>query len=79
MTADPQRLDHLAGRLDVIAEELGDLALDELRSAVERGQSARPGAEKRLTQARRAVEKASHLLQAQARGGGGRDGDADDD
>jgi exonuclease VII small subunit len=78
MTTDPHRLDDLAGRLDVIAEELGDLALEELRSAVERGQSARPAAEKRLTQARRAVEKASHLLQAEA-GGGGHDRDADDD
>jgi len=56
------REDALAERLEAIAEELADLALDELRVALERGDVTRPPAEKRLTQARRAVEKASHLL-----------------
>ena len=56
------RRDELADRLDVIAEELSDLALDSLRAALERGDSSRPAEEKRLTQARRAVEKAAHLL-----------------
>jgi hypothetical protein len=52
----------LAERLDAIAEELADLALASLREALERGETGRPAEEKRLTQARRAVEKAAHLL-----------------
>lgn len=55
-------LDDLAARLDAIAEELADLALDELRRAVDAGSSERPVLERRFTQARRAVEKASALL-----------------
>jgi hypothetical protein len=39
--------DDLADRLDAVAEELSERAIDD---------------EKRLTQARRAVEKAAHLL-----------------
>ena len=58
------RQDELADRLDAIAEELSDLALDVLRQAVDRGEAARPAEEKRLSQARRAVEKAAHLLRA---------------
>ena len=70
------RRDELADRLDVIAEELSDLALDSLRAALERGDSSRPAEEKRLTQARRAVEKAVHLLRtADGRTGGGRGDD----
>jgi hypothetical protein len=52
----------LAERPDAIAEELADLALASLREALERGETGRPAEEKRLTQARRAVEKAAHLL-----------------
>jgi len=52
----------LAERLDAIAEELADLALASLREALERGETGRPAEEKRLTQARRAVEKAAYLL-----------------
>ena len=70
------RREDLADRLDVIAEELSDLALDSLRAALERGDSSRPAEEKRLTQARRAVEKAAHLLRpADGRTGGGRGDD----
>jgi hypothetical protein len=61
------RQDELADRLDAIAEELSDLALDVLRQAVDRGDAARPAEEKRLSQARRAVEKAAHLLRADGR------------
>ncbi len=60
--ADGQGREVLAERLDAIAEELADLALASLRAALERGDSGRPAEEKRLTQARRAVEKAAHLL-----------------
>lgn len=57
-----ERREELAGDLERIAEELADLAIDELRDAVRAKGSARPAAEKQLTQARRAVEKAIHLL-----------------
>ncbi len=65
----PARQDELAERLDAIAEELSDLALDVLRQAVDRGDDARPAEEKRLSQARRAVEKAAHLLRTGDRSG----------
>lgn len=74
------RREDLADRVDVIAEELSDLALDSLRAALERGDSSRPAEEKRLTQARRAVEKAAHLLRAAdgpAAGGQADDGTAE--
>ena len=51
----------LRQRLEGIAEELADLALDRLRAGVE-GNVDAVGDERRLTRARRAVEKASHLL-----------------
>jgi hypothetical protein len=52
----------LRERLEVIAEELADLAIDRLRQAVEAGATAAPAEERRLTRARRAVEKAAALL-----------------
>lgn len=58
----------MAARLDAISEELADLAIDELRSALG-SRTGRPEQEKRITQARRAVEKAAHLLR-RADGGG---------
>jgi hypothetical protein len=48
-------------RLEGIAEELGDLALDILRAAVESG-ATKSDEEKRVTRARNAVEKAARLL-----------------
>jgi len=54
--------DDLRQRLEAIAEELGDLALDALREAVEAGETTSPPEERRLTRARRAVEKAALLL-----------------
>ena len=59
MTSD---FDEFADRLDLISEELADRAIELLKDAVREGQSSRPAAEKQLTQARRAIEKASHLL-----------------
>ena len=56
-------LDHLRDRLDGIAEELADLAIDRLRAAVD-GDEGAAAEERRLTRARRAVEKASALLGA---------------
>jgi hypothetical protein len=56
------QLEQLADRLDAISEELGDLAISLLRDAIADGATARPADDKRLAQARRAVDKASHLL-----------------
>jgi hypothetical protein len=49
-------------RLEAIAEELGDLAIIRLRESIDAGGKERPVAEKRLTQTRRAVEKAINIL-----------------
>jgi hypothetical protein len=61
MSAD--RMEALADRLDAISEDLAELAIDELRNALG-SRSGRPEHEKRITQARRAVEKAAHLLRS---------------
>jgi hypothetical protein len=67
-------VEELADRLAQLAEELGDLALDRLRSAGETAaQGSRPdpaflAEERRLTRARRAVDKAVALLRQQETG-----------
>lgn len=58
-------LDQLRERLEGIAEELADLALDRLRGAMD-GDAGAAADERRITRARRAVEKAAHLLDARA-------------
>ena len=55
-------VDDIRSRLEAIAEELTELAVNVLREAVEAGADSRPDAEKRLMRARTAVEKAAHLL-----------------
>ncbi|HEX2047363.1 MAG TPA: hypothetical protein VHF27_06330 [Acidimicrobiales bacterium] len=57
----PAEVDHLRDRLEGIAEELADLAIDRLRAAVD-GEEGAAAEERRLTRARRAVEKAADLL-----------------
>lgn len=54
--------DEIRGRLEVIAEELADLAIIRLRESIDAGGHELPVDEKRLTRARRAVEKAINLL-----------------
>lgn len=54
--------EEIRGRLEAIAEELADLALVRLRESIDAGGRELPVDEKRLTRARRAVEKAAHLL-----------------
>ena len=57
------RVDEIAERLDAINEELAELAIEILRAALaDRGVVGRPPVEKRITQARRAVEKAAYVL-----------------
>ena len=53
-------VDDVRARLESIAEELADLALERLRRALDG--DAGPDEERRLTRARRAVEKAAAIL-----------------
>ena len=55
--------DEIRGRLEGIAEEMADLAIVRLRESIDAGGTKYPVDEKRLTRARRAVEKAIHLLE----------------
>ena len=57
----------LADRLDAIAEELDELMFDQLREAAA-DKRGRPDDDKRLTQARRAIEKATRLLRCDSAG-----------
>ena len=54
--------DDIRSRLEAISEELADLAIERLRESIDAGGHELPVDEKRLTRARRAVEKAIHLL-----------------
>jgi predicted ABC-type ATPase len=54
--------DDIRGRLEAIAEELADLAIVRLRESIDAGGHELPVDEKRLTRARRAVEKAVSIL-----------------
>jgi hypothetical protein len=56
------RFEELAERLDAVAAELDDLAFEQLSEAVHDGATSRPEADRQLVQARRAVEKAAHVL-----------------
>jgi hypothetical protein len=55
--------DDIRTRLEAISEELGDLAMERLRESIDAGGAELPVDERRLTRARRAVEKAVALLQ----------------
>ncbi|HEX9258788.1 MAG TPA: hypothetical protein VF855_04570 [Acidimicrobiales bacterium] len=52
----------IATRLEAIAEELADLAIIRLRQSIDAGGTELPVEERRLTRARRAVEKAVAVL-----------------
>ena len=55
--------DDVRRRLEAIAEELADLAIERLRESIDAGGTELPVDERRLTRARRAVEKAIGILQ----------------
>ena len=55
--------DDIRGRLELIAEELADLAIQRLKESIDAGGTELPVDEKRLSRARRAVEKAVGILQ----------------
>jgi hypothetical protein len=52
----------LRARLEQIADELADLAIVRLRESIDAGGTELPVDERRLTRARRAVEKAIAIL-----------------
>jgi hypothetical protein len=54
--------DDIRGRLEAISEELADLAIERLRESIDAGGDELPVDERRLTRARRAVEKAIGIL-----------------
>ncbi|HEY0520939.1 MAG TPA: hypothetical protein VGC84_15725 [Ilumatobacteraceae bacterium] len=56
------RYDELVDRLQVLVDDLDQITFDQLREAAAE-RKGRPIDDKRLTQARRSLEKAIHLLQ----------------
>jgi hypothetical protein len=58
----PGEFDDIRQRLESIAEELADLAIARLRESIDAGGTELPVDERRLTRARRAVEKAADIL-----------------
>jgi hypothetical protein len=58
----PGEFDDIRRRLEAIAEELADLAIERLRESVDAGGIELPVDERRLTRARRAVQKAAGIL-----------------
>ena len=61
MSESSERVDELADQLRNVEEALRDLAYDRLQAAAD-GDEAAAADEKRLLQARRAVERAIHAL-----------------
>ncbi|MGI8778273.1 MAG: hypothetical protein ACR2LJ_13035 [Acidimicrobiales bacterium] len=54
--------DDIRSRLEAISEELTDLAIIRLRESIDAGGTELPVDERRLTRARRAVDKAAAIL-----------------
>ncbi len=52
----------LADRLEAVGADIDDMAFDALREAVADGEVQRPVDDKKLMQARRAIEKAASIL-----------------
>lgn len=64
----------LASRLDDVVADLDELAFDRLREAAASGARERPRDDRELVKARRAVEKAAHILRRLADEPSDRDG-----
>jgi len=58
----PGEFEDIRERLEIIAEELADLAIIRLRESIDAGGNELPVDERRLTRARRAVQKAADIL-----------------
>jgi hypothetical protein len=56
--------DDIRERLQAISDELADLAIERLRESIDAGGTELPVDERRLTRARRAVDKAAAILAA---------------
>lgn len=56
----------LADRLEALVADLDEVAFDRLREAVADGATERPASDKELAKARRAAEKAAHILRGLA-------------
>jgi hypothetical protein len=54
--------DDIRHRLEAISEELADLAIARLRESIDNGGAELPVDERRLTRARRSIEKAIAIL-----------------
>ncbi len=57
--------EEIVSRLESIAEELSDRGMEQLRSAIEEDGNTYDDEQKRIGKARRAVEKAAHLLRGE--------------
>jgi len=57
-----ESIDRIVDKLTTIAEELNDVAMGILSDAIADGKTDRPLLEKKVSQARRSVEKAIHQL-----------------
>lgn len=55
-------IEDMLSDLERVSERIADLAIDLLRTSVEEGAEKAPASERKLAQARRAVEKAAHHL-----------------
>ena len=58
----PGEFQEIRARLEAISEELAYLAIERLRESIDAGGTELPVDERRLTRARRAVEKAAAIL-----------------
>lgn len=56
------RYDEVLAQLEAIAAQLDDFAYDDVRTAIAEGATARPSSDRKLSQARRAIEKAATIL-----------------
>ena len=56
----------LREKLRMISDEIADLAMSDIRNSIEEGQKKTSDIEKKLTRARRSIEKAIHLLEPEA-------------
>lgn len=57
-----EQIDAIISELETISERLNDEAMKLLTEAIQNGETNRPPMEKKISQARRAVDKAAHLL-----------------
>ena len=55
-------IEEMAGRLEAVSEELNDLAMRLVSAAIADGSGERPEAERRVSRARRTVDRAAAQL-----------------